>query len=134
GAGVVAGPLFKRLGFGSILGYLTAGIIIGPFGLKVLTESGTILHIAELGVIMFLFIIGLEMRPRRLWSMKRDIFGLGAAQVAGCGAFMTLVGLAFGLPPAVAFIGAMGFVLSSTAVIMQTLEEKGEIARPPGQR
>jgi glutathione-regulated potassium-efflux system protein KefB len=134
GAGVVAGPLFKRLGFGSILGYLTAGIIIGPFGLKVLSEAETILHIAELGVIMFLFIIGLEMRPKRLWSMKRDIFGLGAAQVLGCGAIMTGVAMLFGIPLIAAFIGAMGFVLSSTAVIMQTLEERGEIAAPSGQR
>ncbi len=134
GAGVIAGPIFKRLGFGSILGYLVAGIIIGPFALGVLEEPETILHIAELGVIMFLFIIGLEMRPSRLWSMRRDIFGLGAMQVAGCGAAMTLAGIAFGLAPAVAFIGAMGFVLSSTAVIMQMLEERGETATPLGQR
>ncbi|NBB13738.1 potassium transporter [Caulobacter sp. SLTY] len=134
GAGVVAGPLFKRLGFGSILGYLVAGMLIGPFGLKVLTEPETILHIAELGVIMFLFIIGLEMRPKRLWSMKKDIFGLGAAQVVGCGLLMTGVAYGLGVPLAAAFIGAMGFVLSSTAVIMQTLEERGEIAKPAGQR
>jgi glutathione-regulated potassium-efflux system protein KefB len=134
GAGVVAGPLFKRLGFGSILGYLVAGMLIGPFGLKVLTEPETILHIAELGVIMFLFIIGLEMRPKRLWSMKKDIFGLGAAQVVGCGLLMTGVAYGLGVPLAAAFIGAMGFVLSSTAVIMQTLEERGDIAKPAGQR
>ncbi|HYD46134.1 MAG TPA: monovalent cation:proton antiporter-2 (CPA2) family protein [Phenylobacterium sp.] len=134
GAGIVAGPLFKRLGFGSILGYLVAGVIIGPFGLKVFREPQTTLHVAEFGVIMFLFIIGLEMRPRRLWSMKKDIFGLGAAQVAGCGALLTLAGAAVGIPPVVAFIGAMGFVLSSTAVIVQTLEEDGEIATPAGQR
>ncbi len=134
GAGVVAGPIFKRLGFGSILGYLLAGVIIGPFCLQVLDEPQTILHIAELGVIMFLFIIGLEMRPARLWGMRRDIFGLGAAQVLGCGAAMTVAAHFAGLSWPVAFIGAMGFVLSSTAVIMQMLEERGEAALPRGQR
>lgn len=134
GAGVVAGPVFKRLGFGSILGYLAAGVAIGPFGLKVLEEPETILHIAEFGVIMFLFIIGLEMRPARLWSMRRDIFGLGVAQVAGCGLALTAALVAAGFAPAVAFIGAMGFVLSSTAVIMQMLEERGVIGLPKGQR
>jgi len=134
GAGVVAGPIFKRLGFGSILGYLVAGVAIGPFGLQVLEEPETILHIAEFGVIMFLFIIGLEMRPARLWGMRRDIFGLGAAQVIGCGLAMTAGLIAAGFAPAVAFIGAMGFVLSSTAVIMQMLEERGDIATPLGQR
>jgi len=134
GAGVIAGPIFKRLGFGSILGYLVAGIIIGPFGLKVLNEPETILHVAELGVIMFLFIIGLEMRPSRLWGMRRDIFGLGAAQVIGCGVLMTAAATLAGLPWQAAFIGSMGFVLSSTAVIMQTLEERGDIATPLGQR
>lgn len=134
GAGVVAGPVFKRLGFGSILGYLAAGVAIGPFGLKVLEEPETILHIAEFGVIMFLFIIGLEMRPARLWSMRRDIFGLGVAQVTGCGLALTAALVAAGFAPAVAFIGAMGFVLSSTAVIMQMLEERGVIGLPKGQR
>lgn len=134
GAGVVAGPVFKRLGFGSILGYLAAGVAIGPFGLKVLEEPETILHIAEFGVIMFLFIIGLEMRPARLWSMRRDIFGLGVAQVAGCGLALTAALVTAGFAPAVAFIGAMGFVLSSTAVIMQMLEERGVIGLPKGQR
>ncbi|MES2033184.1 MAG: monovalent cation:proton antiporter-2 (CPA2) family protein [Pseudomonadota bacterium] len=134
GAGVIAGPIFKRLGFGSILGYLVAGIIIGPFALGVLEEPETILHIAELGVIMFLFIIGLEMRPSRLWGMRRDIFGLGAAQVVGCGAIMTVAAHWAGLPWPVAFIGSAGFVLSSTAVIMQMIEERGDTSTPLGQR
>jgi len=134
GAGVIAGPIFKRLGFGSILGYLVAGIIIGPFALGVLEEPATILHIAELGVIMFLFVIGLEMRPSRLWGMRRDIFGLGAAQVIGCGALMTAAAHWAGLPWPVALIGSAGFVLSSTAVIMQMLEERGDAATPLGQR
>ncbi|WP_292029093.1 cation:proton antiporter, partial [Brevundimonas sp. UBA2416] len=87
-----------------------------------------------LGVVMFLFIIGLEMRPSRLWSLRKDIFGLGAAQVALAGLLLTLTGMAGGLSIPVAFVLAMGFVLSSTAVIMQMLDERGELAAPQGQR
>ena len=134
GAGVLAVPIFRRLGLGSVLGYLAAGLAIGPFGLGLFSEPETILHVAEFGVVIFLFIIGLEMRPTRLWSLRKEIFGLGAAQVAVCGLLLTLTGLALGLSLAVAFVGAMGFVLSSTAVIMQMLEERGEMGAPSGQR
>ncbi len=133
-AAVVAVPLFRRLGLGSVLGYLVAGLAIGPFGLKIFTDAETLLHIAELGVVMFLFVIGLEMRPSKLWSLRKQIFGLGVAQVVTCGALLTLVGMAAGFAPAVAAVGAMGFVLSSTAVIMQVLEENGEAADVEGQR
>ncbi len=81
-AGVVAVPIFKRIGLGSILGYLAAGLVIGPFGLRVFSDPEAILHVAELGVVMFLFIIGLEMQPSRLWSLRRQIFGLGTLQIA----------------------------------------------------
>ena len=134
GAGVVAVPIFKRLGLGSVLGYLTAGVAIGPFGVGLFHEPQAILHVAELGVVMFLFIIGLEMQPSRLWGLRRDIFGLGVAQVFGCGALLTAVGVAGGFPLPVAFIAAMGFVLSSTAVIMQMMDERGETSTPAGQR
>jgi glutathione-regulated potassium-efflux system protein KefB len=134
GAATVAVPLFKRLGLGSVLGYLVAGLCVGPFGLKLIDDSETLLHTAELGVVMFLFIIGLEMRPSKLWTMRRQIFGLGAAQVVTCGALLTGVGMAAGLRFPVALIGAMGFVLSSTAVIMQMLQEQDETASPEGQR
>jgi glutathione-regulated potassium-efflux system protein KefB len=134
GAAVVAVPLFKRAGLGSVLGYLAAGLVIGPFGLKLFTSPQAILHVAELGVVMFLFVIGLEMQPSRLWSLRRDIFGLGIAQVATCGALITGVCVLFGFPPVVAFLAAMGFVLSSTAIVMQTLEERGDTATPQGQR
>lgn len=133
-AGVLAVPLFRKLGLGSVLGYLAAGVVIGPFGLRVFTEPETILHVAEFGVVIFLFIIGLEMKPRRLWGLRREIFGLGAAQVCGSGLLLTLVAMAFGVPAPVAFVGAMGFVLSSTAVIMQTLDERNELNSPSGQR
>ena len=133
-AGVVAVPVFRRLGLGSVLGYLAAGLAIGPWGVGLFDEPEIILHVAEFGVVIFLFIIGLEMRPSRLWKLKRDIFGLGAAQVAAAGFLLTLSGMAAGLSAPVAFVGAMGFVLSSTAVIMQTLDERGELGSHRGQR
>ena len=119
-AGVVAVPLFRRIGLGSVLGYLAAGLIVGPFGFGLFQRPETILHVAELGVVIFLFIIGLEMRPERLWKMRRLIFGLGAAQVVLVGLLLTAVGMAFGLSGPAAFVAAMGFMMSSTAVIMMT--------------
>ncbi len=134
GAGVLAVPLFKRLGLGSVLGYLAAGLAIGPFGMGFFSDAGTILHVAELGVVMFLFVIGLEMQPTRLWKLRREIFGLGLLQVVVCGALLTGVGAAAGLKLPVAFIAAMGFVLSSTAIVMQLLDERGDTSTPRGQR
>ncbi|MBH0236292.1 monovalent cation:proton antiporter-2 (CPA2) family protein [Methylobrevis albus] len=134
GAGVVAVPIFRRLGLGSVLGYLAAGLAIGPFGLGLFTDAGAILHVAELGVVMFLFIIGLEMQPSRLWNLRAEIFGLGAAQVAVCGALLTGLGILAGFSWQVAFVAGMGFVLSSTAIVMQILTERGEASTPAGQR
>jgi glutathione-regulated potassium-efflux system protein KefB len=133
-AGVIAVPLFKRLGLGSVLGYLAAGLIIGPFGLAFFSEAQTILHVAELGVVMFLFVIGLEMQPTKLWSMRRQIFGLGLLQVAVCTALLSGLGMLGGLSGKVAFIAAAGFVLSSTAIVMQLLDERGDTSTPRGQR
>ena len=133
-AGVAAVPVFRKLGLGSVLGYLAAGVVVGPFGLGVLADPVAALHVAELGVVLFLFLIGLEMRPAKLWALRGQIFGLGAAQVLACGALLSGVAMLFGARPVVAVIGAMGFVLSSTAVIMQMLEERGETATPAGQR
>ena len=134
GAGVVAVPIFKRLGLGSVLGYFTAGLIIGPFGLGLFSDPATILHIAEFGVIMLLFVIGLEMQPSRLWGLRREIFGLGAGQVIASGALLTLAGHLAGLDLRVAFVAGMGFVLSSTAVVMQMLDERGETSTAQGQK
>jgi glutathione-regulated potassium-efflux system protein KefB len=133
-AGVAAVPLFKRLGLGAVLGYLAAGLLIGPFGLGLIQNAEAILHVAELGVVLFLFIIGLEMRPAKLWGLRKEIFGLGVAQVLACGLALTAVAMAFGVAAPIAFVGAMGFVLSSTAVIMQMLDEKNELNMPHGQR
>src|SRR5690348_5346147 len=113
-AGVIAVPIFKRAGLGSVLGYLAAGLVIGPFGLRVIADPGAILQVSELGVVLFLFIVGLEMEPSRLWSLRKQIFGLGVVQVALCGALLTGVGILLGLAPVVAFIFGMGFVLTST--------------------
>ncbi len=134
GAGVVAVPIFRRLGLGSVLGYLAAGLVIGPYGIGLFSNPQAILHVAEIGVVMFLFVIGLEMRPSHLWDLRGEIFGLGVAQVAVCGALLTGVGVLAGLAPIVAFLAAMGFVLSSTAIVMQVLDERGDISTPGGQR
>ena len=133
-ASVVAVPLFKRLGLGSVLGYLVAGLVIGPYGIGLFSDPQAILHVAELGVVMFLFIIGLEMEPSRLWGMRRQIFGLGLLQVGVCIALLTGVGIAMDLGPAVAFVAGTGFVLTSTAIVMQMLEERRMIGTRPGQR
>ena len=134
GAGVIAVPLFKRLGLGSVLGYLAGGILIGPSVLGLVSHPETILHTAELGVVMFLFIIGLEMEPQRLWKLRKQIFGLGALQVVAAGIILTLFGVLIGLPAPVAFVAGMGFVLTSTAVVMQILAERGQINNESGQR
>lgn len=134
GAAVIAVPLFKRLGLGAVLGYLAGGLAIGPFGLKLVNDPQTILHVAELGVVMFLFIIGLEMKPSHLWSLRRQIFGLGSLQVVVCAALLTVVGMAFGYSWQVSFVSGAGFVLTSTAIVMQVLAERGDIAAPRGQR
>ena len=133
-AGVAAVPVFKRIGLGSVLGYLAAGLAIGPFGLALFSDAQAIIHVAELGVVMFLFIIGLEMQPSRLWGMRKDIFGLGAAQVLACMAALTAIGLSFGFPLIPSFVAGTGFVLTSTAIVMQMLQERNEMSTLKGQR
>lgn len=135
GAAVVAVPLFKRLGLGSVLGYFAAGVLVGPSVLGLITDAGSILHFSELGVVMFLFVIGLELRPQKLWTMRGEIFGLGLVQVAVATAALSLTGMViFGFTAAVAFVAGSGFVLSSTAVIMSLLQDRGEVASSEGQK
>ncbi|GLF13005.1 monovalent cation:proton antiporter-2 (CPA2) family protein [Pseudomonas aeruginosa] len=134
GAAVIAVPLFKRLGLGSVLGYLAAGVVIGPFGLGFFDDTHSILQVAELGVVMFLFIIGLEMQPSRLLSIRGDIFGLGFAQVLVCIGLLTCVGLLLGYPTAQSFVAGTGFVLTSTAIVMQMLQERRLLGQPKGRR
>ena len=133
-AAVVAVPLLKRIGFGSVLGYLAAGMMIGPFGLQLIHDPHTIIQVGELGVVMFLFVIGLELKPSHLWELRGQIFGLGSLQVVVCAFLLTFVGMAFGFPWQVSFVCAAGFVLTSTALVMQVLSERGDITEPRGQR
>ncbi|MEG0001868.1 MAG: monovalent cation:proton antiporter-2 (CPA2) family protein [Comamonas sp.] len=134
GAAVIAVPLFKRFGLGSVLGYLAGGLAIGPYGLGLVNDAQTIIHIAELGVVMFLFVIGLEMKPSHLWNLRAQIFGLGSMQVLLCATLLTAVSMAFGFSWQVSFVCGAGFVLTSTAVVMQVLAERGDILAPRGQR
>lgn len=134
GAAVVIVPMFRRLRLGSVLGYLAAGLLIGPFGLQWFTHPQAILHVAELGVILLLFLIGLEMRPTHLWGLRREIFGLGTLQIASCTAVLTTIAYAFGYPLDVSFVAAAGFVMTSTAIVVQMLTERGDVALPRGRR
>src|SRR6185437_13295072 len=103
-AAVIAVPIAKRLGFGSVLGYLGAGLVIGPAGLRLVTDLGSIADVSELGVVMLLFLIGLELRPARLWVMRRSVLGLGAAQVVVTAAALAAAGHLFGLAWATAVV------------------------------
>jgi glutathione-regulated potassium-efflux system protein KefB len=133
-AAAIAVPLFKRIGLGSVLGYLAAGLLLGPSGIGLIADPASVLHAAELGVVLFLFIIGLEMEPSKLWALRKQIFGLGVIQVGLCGALLTGVGILLGFAPVVAFVFGMGFVLTSTAIVMQILGERGELNSPAGQK
>lgn len=120
-------PLFKRLGLGTILGYLASGMVIGAFlSLSVAKHPEELLHFAEFGVVLFLFVIGLELKPGRLWAMRRDIFGLGLMQMLACGVVLSIAPLLFGFSWQIALIIGLGLALSSTALVMQVLEESGE--------
>jgi glutathione-regulated potassium-efflux system protein KefB len=132
-AGVIAVPVFKRLGLGSVLGFLAAGMIIGPWGFKLVSEPEAIRGFAEFGVVLLLFLVGLELNPQRLWQMRRPIFGMGSVQVAGTIAAVAAIGWALGLPFKVAVVAGMGFAMSSTAIALATLQEKRLLATPGGQ-
>lgn len=125
GAAVIAVPFAARLGLGSVLGYLAAGIIIGPLTGLVGTEAKDIQHFAEFGVVMMLFLIGLELEPRALWDMRDRLIGLGGLQIAITTAIITGAGIALGYTTATAFAIGLIFALSSTAIVLQTLTEKG---------
>ncbi|TCL75820.1 monovalent cation:proton antiporter-2 (CPA2) family protein [Rhizobium sp. BK251] len=134
GGAVVAAPIFKRLGLGTVLGYLAAGIVIGPI-LHGISDGDQVLGVAELGVVFLLFIIGLELKPTRLWQMRRDIFGLGIAQVVLSGLALTgLCYLSGVMDWRGSVIAGFGLALSSTAFAMQILEEKGDVNTRYGQR
>jgi glutathione-regulated potassium-efflux system ancillary protein KefC len=131
-AAVVAVPVAKRLGLGAVLGYLLAGIAIGPWGLGLITGVQNILHFSEFGVVLLLFLIGLELEPKRLWAMRRPIFGGGGAQVLLVAAALTATALVFGVDWKIALIAALGLSLSSTAIALATLDERNLMATPAG--
>jgi glutathione-regulated potassium-efflux system ancillary protein KefC len=124
GAAVLAVPLAKALGLGSIIGYLAAGIVIGPWGLGLVTDPQAILRFAEFGVVLMLFLVGLELEPRRLWALRGPIFGWGSVQLVGSTAAMAGVGLAFGLDWRLALVGAFALAMSSTAIGLGVLAER----------
>ncbi|MCP3099627.1 monovalent cation:proton antiporter-2 (CPA2) family protein [Myxococcus sp. K15C18031901] len=133
GAAVVSVPLFKRLGLGSVLGYLAAGAIIGPSGARLIGDVENVLHFSELGVVLLLFVIGLELQPTRLWGMRRTVFGLGGAQVVLTGALLAAVCWLFGLSPGAAIIAGFGLSLSSTAFALQLLAERNQLTTGYGR-
>lgn len=132
-AAVIAVPITRRLGFGSVLGYLAAGFIIGPWGLKLFADVDRILHLAEFGVVLLLFIIGLELQPTRLWALRKGIFGTGTAQVLLTGALLSGAALAFGLAWQSALIIGLILALSSTAFVLQLLAERKQLTTRHGR-
>ncbi|HET7412915.1 MAG TPA: cation:proton antiporter, partial [Pararhizobium sp.] len=134
GGAVIAAPLFKRIGLGTVLGYLAAGVVIGPM-LRIIGDGKEILEFAELGVVFLLFVIGLELKPSRLWQMRRDIFGLGSVQVVLTGFVLMGLAVAFaGQNAHAAVIEGFGLALSSTAFAMQILEGDGDLNTNHGRR
>ncbi len=132
-AAVLAVPLAKFLGLGSIIGYLAAGILIGPWGLKFVTDPKDMLHFAEFGVVLMLFLVGLELEPRRLWSLRKPIFGWGSVQLFGSAALMFGVGVACGVDWRLALVGALGLAMSSTAIGLGALAERNLMPTTSGQ-
>jgi Kef-type K+ transport system membrane component KefB len=133
-AAVVAVPLAGRFGLGSVLGYLVAGVVIGPvLGLVGSEESVTIQHYAEFGVVMMLFLVGLELEPAMLWRMRNRLLGLGGLQVAVSAGLFTLLGWQFGLRLRSALAVGLLLSLSSTAIVLQTFQEKG-LSKTEGAR
>lgn len=131
-AAIIAVPLFQRLGLGSVLGYLAAGVVVGPWGFSFIDQIEEIQGIAEFGVIFLLFIIGIELKPERLWSMRRMVFGLGTAQVMVTGFVITGLALLFGQSLRTSVIVGFGLALSSTAFGLQILTDRGEMGTSHG--
>lgn len=132
-AAIVAVLLARKLGFGAVLGYLFAGVLVGPWGLRLITNVDNILHFAEFGVVFLLFIIGLELQPSRLWVLRRSVFGLGSLQVFVTGVALTLIAYWFSLGWAPAIVIGFGLSLSSTAFVLQMLAERKELTSPHGR-
>lgn len=132
-AAVVMVPLSRALGLGSIIGYLVAGIAIGPWGLGLVSRVEDVLHFAEFGVVLMLFLVGLELEPQRLWNLRRSIFGWGTAQVAACAIVLFAAGWLAGTHWRIALVAALGLALSSTAIALQIFRERNLLKTPSGQ-
>ena len=132
-AAVVAVPLAKKLGLGSIIGYLVAGMAIGPWGLGLVSNVQDILHFAEFGVVLMLFLVGLELEPQRLWSLRRPIFGWGSAQVLGCAVLIAGAALLAGVRWPTGLVAGLGLALSSTAIALQVIGERNLMPTSSGQ-
>jgi monovalent cation:proton antiporter-2 (CPA2) family protein len=132
-AAVVAVSLFRLLKLSSILGFLAAGLVIGPWGLRLITDVSSILHASEFGVVLLLFIIGLELQPTRLWVMRRTVFGLGSAQVLSCSVMLGAAAWWWGLPPMAATVVGFGLSLSSTPLVLQVLAERQQLKTQYGR-
>ena len=140
GAAIVAVPLFKKIGLGSVLGYLVAGLVIGPWGLKLIDDTQTVTQVSELGIVLLLFLVGLELEPKRLWQLRRQIFGLGLLQVAL--SIMAVAGLtklaatilgATGIGWPIAIVVGMAATMSSTAIALQMLSERNLLETAAGK-
>lgn len=132
-AAVIVVPLSRALGLGAIIGYLAAGIAIGPWGLRLVSRVEDVLHFAEFGVVLMLFLVGLELEPRRLWNLRRPIFGWGSAQVFGCAVLVFGAGMALGADWRIALVAALGLALSSTAIALQVMGERNLLGTQSGQ-
>ncbi|MDQ7955895.1 MAG: glutathione-regulated potassium-efflux system protein KefC [Rhodocyclaceae bacterium] len=132
-AAVIVVPLSRALGLGAIIGYLVAGIAIGPSGLGLVSSVEDVLHFAEFGVVLMLFLVGLELEPRRLWNLRRPIFGWGTAQVVSCAAVLFAIGCALGADWRVSLVASLGLALSSTAIALQVFGERNLLKTASGQ-
>lgn len=132
-AAVIAVPIFTRLGLGAVVGYLSAGMLIGPWLMGLVSDVERILHVAELGVVLLLFVIGLELQPSRLWALRRPVFGLGGAQLLVTSLVLGGAALWFGLPPVAALIVGLSMSLSSTALALKILAEKQQLTSQYGR-
>src|SRR5512140_2734766 len=126
-------PLFRRVKLGAVLGYLAAGALIGPWGLRLIADGETTLQFAELGVVLLLFLVGLELEPSRLWALRRPVFGFGGAQVLLSALVLGYIATLFGLSWQASIIAGAGLAMSSTALVLSSLGERGELETPHGR-
>ena len=131
---VVVVPVFRRLQLGAVLGYIAAGMLIGPWGLSLVPSAESTAHVGELGVVLLLFLVGLELEPSRLWSLRQSVFGLGGAQVIVCGLALGAAAHALGLSWGPAFVVGFGLAMSSTAIVLAWLGERGQLSDPAGRK